>query len=154
VTAASIRRAGGDDATGIAALSGELGYPATASDVAERLALLLSDEAQCVRVACNDSGSVTGWIHAAEQMVLESGRRCEILGLVVADAVRGAGIGRHLLDEVERWAAARGLSVVSLRCNVVRTDAHRFYARAGYGAAKTQTAFRKLLGSGPHGPAA
>lgn len=150
----SVRPAIPHDAAAIAGLSGDLGYPAASGDISTRLALLLPEPGQCVRVGCDPSGRVVGWIHAAEQVVLESGRRCEVLGLVVEPAARGAGVGRMLLTEVERWAVLRGLPVVSLRCNVIRVDSHRFYQRAGYVAAKTQTAFRKLPGPGPHGPAA
>ena len=107
--------------------------------------MLTVDTSQCVRVAERDDGSVVGWAHAAEQMVLESGLRCELLGLVVSQSGRGAGVGRALVGAVEEWAAGRSLPVVSLRCNEVRTDAHAFYARLGYEHAKTQRALRKRL---------
>lgn len=141
----NVRPAVPADAPAIASLSGELGYPGSSSDVAARLALLAADPKQCVRVAQDAGGSVIGWAHAAEQMVLESGSRCELLGLVVASARRRSGAGRALVAAVEEWAEERRLPVVSLRCNEVRTAAHEFYARLGYEHAKTQRAFRKRL---------
>ena len=141
----TIRAAVGADAPAIASLSGELGYSGSSSDVAVRLATLTADPAQCVRVAEDPGGSVIGWAHAAEQMVLESGLRCELLGLVVTAAERRSGAGRALVGAIEEWAEGRRLPVVSLRCNEIRTAAHQFYARLGYEHAKTQRAFRKRL---------
>ena len=141
----TIRAAVGTDASAIASLSGELGYPGSGDNVGHRLAVLAADPAQCVRVAEDADGSVIGWAHAAEQMVLESGLRCELLGLVVAAAGRRSGAGRALVAAIEQWAAERHLPVVSLRCNEIRTAAHAFYARLGYDHAKTQRAFRKRL---------
>ena len=151
----TVRPARAADAAAIAVLSGELGYPASPADVGHRLATLLPDPAQCVRVAEDPAGTVIGWAHAAEQLVLETGPRCELLGLVVSATGRGRGAGRALVAAVEAWAAERRLPIVSLRCNVVRTAAHGFYARLGYGQVKTQLALRKRLGgNGPGGPTA
>lgn len=147
----AIRGAVGADAPAIASLSGELGYPGSARDIATRLAVLAADPAQCVRVAQDAGGAVIGWAHAAEQIVLESGPRCELLGLVVAATARRSGAGRALVAAIEEWAAERRLPVVSLRCNEIRADAHAFYARLGYEHAKTQRAFRKRLPSADAG---
>jgi GNAT superfamily N-acetyltransferase len=151
----AVRAARLEDASAIAEMSGELGYPATPELVERRLALLLADRSQCVLVAEHADRGIIGWAHAAEQVVLESGTRCELLGLVVTAAERGAGAGRALVSAVEAWAAARGIPVVSLRCNIIRSTAHAFYAELGYEAAKTQLAFRKRLDtSEPAGPMA
>lgn len=134
------------DAEAIARLSAELGYPATPGAMAARLAILLTDPTQCVRVAEAVDGRVVGWAHAAHQVVLESGDRCELLGLVTASAARGTGIGRLLVETIERWARDRRLPLVSLRCNVTRAAARGFYEHLGYQQVKTQHAFRKSLG--------
>ena len=88
---------------------------------------------------------VMGWVHAAEQELLDSGRRCEILGLVVAPEVRGRGVGRQLVAAVEEWAAERGLGQLSVRSNIVRIESHPFYERLGFVKLKTQHAYRKQL---------
>lgn len=150
-----VRAARPEDAAAIAAMSGELGYPASREQVERRLAILLADRSQCVLVAGHPDRGIIGWAHAAEQVVLESGTRCELLGLVITAAERGGGGGRALVTAVEAWAAARGIPVVSLRCNIVRTASHAFYTQLGYDAAKTQLAFRKRLDpSAPAGPMA
>jgi GNAT superfamily N-acetyltransferase len=103
-----------------------------------------------VLVAETAPGRVVGWLHGAEQELLESGRRCEILGLVVDESQRARGVGRRLVQAVEAWAAARGLDRMAVRSNVARAESHPFYERLGYVRAKTQHAYRKRLDGGPH----
>ena len=50
-----------------------------------------------------------------------------------------------LVEAAEEWAVVRGLGVMSLRSNQLRTDAHKFYEHLGYTVIKTQNAFRKSL---------
>jgi GNAT superfamily N-acetyltransferase len=84
---------------------------------------------------------------AGERELLESGRRCEILGLVVDSTHRGRGVGRRLVQAAEAWALARGLDQMAVRSNVGRAESHPFYERLGYVRAKTQHAYRKRLPS-------
>jgi GNAT superfamily N-acetyltransferase len=86
-----------------------------------------------------------GWIHAAEQDILEAGRVCEIWGMVVAEGERGCGLGRRLIEAAEQWALIRGLDQISVRSNVVRAESHPFYERMGYSKFKTQHVYRKRL---------
>ena len=133
------------DAARIAVLSGTLGYPVAADTLAERLTRLLTRAEEIVLVADSGPDEVVGWVHGAEQELLESGRRCEILGLVVASEQRGQGVGRRLVEAVEPWATHRGLEQVAVRSNVARTESHPFYERLGYVGVKTQHAYRKRL---------
>lgn len=141
----AIRRAAAADAPRLEALSETLGYPVVADDFAGRLARLLSRAEDVVLVAEVTSGRVVGWLHGAEQELLESGRRCEILGLVVDEGHRGQGVGRGLVAAAEEWAARRGLELMTVRSNVVRAESHPFYERRGYVRVKTQHAYRKRL---------
>jgi GNAT superfamily N-acetyltransferase len=133
------------DAPNLAMLSGVLGYPVDDETFALRLGNLLARNDNIVSVAEVAVGHAVGWLHGAEQETLESGRRCEILGLVVDAAYRGQGVGRQLVAAVEEWAATRGLAQMAVRSNVVRTESHPFYERLGYVRAKTQHAYRKDL---------
>jgi GNAT superfamily N-acetyltransferase len=141
----TIRRAALTDVPRLAALSAVLGYPVDAGALADRLARLLARAEHVVLVAVAPSGEVVGWIHAADQELLEVGRRCEIAGLVVDAAYRGQGAGRQLVEAAERWAAARGLAEMSVRSNVIRAESHPFCERMGYCRVKTQHAYRKRL---------
>jgi DNA-binding MarR family transcriptional regulator len=56
----------------------------------------------------------------------------EIKRMWVADAVRGMGIGRRLLGELEARALAGGADTVRLETNRSLTEAIRMYRKAGY----------------------
>ena len=141
-TPGAIRPATAADASRIAALSGELGYPSHPADIASRLARLMVSDTDLVVVAERPEAGVVGWIHAAEQERLESGRHCEILGLVVGGTARGGGVGRALVTAVQSWAAARGLPEVTVRSNIARAESHPFYERLGFTRIKTQHVYR------------
>ena len=142
----TIRRAHSSDASRLAALSGELGYPAGVQEITDRLARLSDRDTDVIFVATTAADEVLGWLHGAEQELLESGRRCEILGLVVGEGARGQGVGRRLVEAVEAWARGRGLGRMTVRSNVARSDSHPFYERLGYARSKTQHAYGKALG--------
>jgi hypothetical protein len=130
--AVTIRPARSGDAAAFAGLSTQLGYPVSAGALGGRLERLLLRDDQVILAACAGLDAVVGWIHGAEQELLESERRCEILGLVAA---------------VEGWALARGLTHMSVRSNVARAESHPFYEGIGYRRTKTQQVYRKRLGA-------
>jgi GNAT superfamily N-acetyltransferase len=140
----AVRRATAADGPRLAELSEILGYPVASFTLSLRLERLLARAEDAVLVAEAESG-VVGWVHGAEQELLESGRRCEILGLVVDPGYRSQGVGRRLVTAVEQWAANRGLEQMTVRSNVARAESHPFYQRLGYIRAKTQHAYRKAL---------
>jgi GNAT superfamily N-acetyltransferase len=142
--AVTVRTASLEDAPRLAELSGALGYPVSSEVMAGRLEGVLGRSTDVVLLAELASMAI-GWIHGAEQELLESGRRCEILGLVVDAEYRGKGAGRRLVEATEQWARARGLSQMAVRSNVVRLESHPFYERLGYRRVKTQHAYRKAL---------
>jgi GNAT superfamily N-acetyltransferase len=143
--AITIRPASLEDAPRLAELSGALGYPVSAEGMAKRLEAVLARSTGVVLLAELASGVVIGWIHGVEQELLESDRRCEIVGLVVDADYRGNGTGRRLVLATEEWARARGLGQMAVRSNVVRLESHPFYERLGYRRVKTQHAYRKAL---------
>ena len=56
----------------------------------------------------------------------------ELKRMWVADAARGLGIGRRLLEELERRAAADGSTIVRLETNETLGEAIALYRSAGY----------------------
>jgi len=142
----SVRAAVADDAGPIAALSGELGYPAGEPRVRETLGRVLGAPDQRVFVA-EAGGRVCGWLQAHSCEVLESGLRVEVMGLVVSPAMRRRGVGRALMARAEAWAREASAGCVVVRSNTRRTESHAFYPSIGYAPTKTQAVYRKSLGA-------
>jgi GNAT superfamily N-acetyltransferase len=143
--AIKIRRAKSTDATRIAELSGQLGYPAKPAEIAQRLRKSKPASQHAVLVAESPERKVVGWLHASVSPLLEVQLRAEVNALVVADDERSRGTGALLLRAAERWARNHGCKNMSVRSNVIRERAHQFYLRHGYDHYKTQKAFRKPI---------
>ena len=142
-----IRKARRSDAGRIAQLSGELGYPATPTQIEARLRQLRPASKHAVFVAEYSDATVglVGWVHVSVSHLLESDIRAEVNGLIVAEGQRSAGAGAKLLEAAEEWARRHGCRGMNVRSNVIRERAHGFYERNGYEHYKTQKAFRKPL---------
>ena len=139
----TIREALESDARAIAALTGQLGYPASPSEIEGRLDWIKRDGHVFV---AEIGGAVIGWVHIHEAHFLESPAHAEIGGLVVEENHRGSGVGTELMAAAERWAVAMGYTTVRVRSNVIREAAHRFYKRSGYSETKRQAVFVKDVG--------
>jgi len=144
VSAVSVRRVRQEDAEAIAELNGQLGYPSTAEEVCERLAVIGKTSSQAVFVACSGD-EVIGWIDVAITLHLQSPPFALIGGLVVKDRYRGLRIGRRLCEAAETWAREQRVGVVRVTSRSTRADAHRFYLRDGYSEVKTSQVFEKAL---------
>ncbi len=93
----------------------------------------------------DETGQVSGYIHAQIYESLYSNRGYNILGLAVLSAYQGKGIGSKLLQAVERLAIDKGLSFIRLNSAEHRKLAHRFYEHLGYESDKLQYRFIKHL---------
>ena len=133
------------DAEAVAALSTQLGYPSTAEQTLKRFRAIADAPDARVWVAEAADGAILGWIHLFGNRLLESDPDAEIGGLVVHEAARGRGVGRALVGAAEAWARECGYTVVSVRSNVIRKDAHEFYKGLGYEPTKSQFKFRKRI---------
>jgi GNAT superfamily N-acetyltransferase len=140
-----IRRAKRSDAPRLAELAGQLGYPSTAAQLRQRLRAIQPPSQNAVLVADSSKDGVIGWLHVSKEPLLESEIRAEVNGLVVADGQRSLGAGARLLEAAEDWARKHGCKSMSVRSNVIRERAHKFYERNGYEHYKTQKSFRKPL---------
>jgi GNAT superfamily N-acetyltransferase len=134
-----------EDAHRIALLCQQLGYPASLEDVQRRLARIQQDEQHAIHVAEPSGGSVIGWVHVFVRPLVVVGLHAEIGGLVVDEGYRRRGVGQLLMQQAEKWACERGCRAVYLRSNVVRKEAHAFYAGIGYRNIKQSLTFRKDL---------
>ena len=142
--AVTIRPAGVDDASDIARLATELGYPSSESEMRTRIERLLQSDAYFLVVAERES-AIVGWIAAERRLLLESGERADIVGLIVTEHARRDGTGRSLVLAAEEWARQQGMNRMAVRSSVSRLESHPFYERLGYSRAKTQHAYVKRL---------
>jgi GNAT superfamily N-acetyltransferase len=140
-----IRRARTSDAPRLAELSGQLGYPTTAAEMKKRLRRLKPASQNALFVAESPDAVVVGWAHISVTHLVEVGTRAELNGLIVAEGQRSLGAGARLLEAAEEWAHKHHCPSMSVRSNVIRERAHKFYGRQGYEHYKTQKAFRKEL---------
>jgi GNAT superfamily N-acetyltransferase len=144
-SALKIRRAKSNDAPRLAELAGQLGYPTTKEQMRQRLRGIQPAAQHAIFVADSAKDGVVGWLHVSKQPLLESDIRAEVNGLVVAEGQRSLRAGARLLAAAEQWARKRGCKSMSVRSNVIRERAHKFYERNGYEHYKTQKSFRKPL---------
>ena len=136
------------DAEVVADLSAELGYPASAAAMEERIRnyALLTD--RVVFVACPNTkknNAVIGWIDVGIVHHLQAEPTGEIGGLVVSHACRNSGIGAKLVSHAEEWVKNHGVTRMIVRSRISRDAAHRFYLREGYEQTKTSAVFSKIL---------
>ena len=138
MTEITIREAKAADSAAIARLVTQLGYPSSTKQIEERLSALSGRPEYAVWVA-EDSGRVVGLTGVCLDLGLEyDGLHGRLMGLVVDEPHRGRGIGKRLLEQVERWLQERGVNKLSLTSGKQRIEAHEFYRRLGY----EQTGFR------------
>ena len=143
--AREVRIARAGDEAAIAALAGQLGYPTSAESVAARLEALGGRGDLAVFVAVEGKEHIVGWAQVGLVEYVYHEAFAELLGLVVEEKERGRGLGSSLVAAAEAWARERGVGTLSLRSNVVRTEAHAFYEGLGFSRTKTSYTFRKSL---------
>jgi predicted N-acetyltransferase YhbS len=104
----TIRAAQPSDAATISELLGQLGYPAAAADIPDRLTRLAEHRHAVVLVAV-DGEDVVGVITSHAYPSLHSATPVAYLtSLVVAESHRGKSIGSQLTARVEEWAREHG----------------------------------------------
>ena len=93
-----IREAGDQDASELARLCTELGYPSTEAQLRDRLRRLDAAE-HGLFVAEALDGELRGVVDVHVRLVLEEDPFAELIALVVTDDARGEGIGSALVME-------------------------------------------------------
>lgn len=139
----TLRPASSLDADRIAGLLTDEGYPAGASDIAERLERFVGDRGTVI-VADLD-GEVLGFIAVARLPRFEHGDWiARIVALVVEAGVRERGLGHLLMEAAETWAAERDCAFIEVTAGHHRPEARHLYESLGYD--PTATAYlRKRL---------
>ncbi|MDQ4035686.1 MAG: GNAT family N-acetyltransferase [Chloroflexota bacterium] len=116
-----------------------------ASELASRASAIRELTDGEILVATDGADRPIGWIHVASHASLEASQQAVILGLVVEESRRCAGIGAALTEAAEGWAHGRGATSIIVRSRSTRERAHRFYERIGYVEVKRSHVFAKPL---------
>jgi GNAT superfamily N-acetyltransferase len=128
----AVREPTKDDAAALARLSTQLGYPADAASMPDRLTRLTDDPNARAFVASNGEG-VAGMITIHLRHTLNHATPiAQITLLVVDQSIRSRGAGRALVEAAETWATGRGAKRVAVTTALDRAGAHAFYERLGY----------------------
>lgn len=94
---------------------------------------ITDDPRQTLLVAEQDGQIVGTVLLELYPNLTHEGRMSGVIeNMVVAPDVRREGVGRLLLDEVNRRARARNAVKLSLTSNLAREGAHRFYEALGW----------------------
>ena len=127
-----VRDAQPDDATAIAELLAQLGYPASTDQAKARLSRLDADPSARVLLA-DDDGRVAGLAVTYVEPLIEHDRPVlRLQALAVGERFRRRGAGRALVEAVEEEARSRGCDTVVLTSAEQRADAHAFYLSVGF----------------------
>jgi GNAT superfamily N-acetyltransferase len=131
------------DAERIASLLTDEGYPAGASDIAERLTRFADDRGTVV-VADLD-GEVLGFVAVARLPRFEHADWiARVVALVVEAGVRERGLGHLLMEAAETWAAERDCAFVEVTAGHHRPEARHLYESLGYDPTATAYYRRRL----------
>lgn len=139
-----IRPAQDADLPALTRLLAQLGYALDPAEVAARLAAVRADPAHAVMVGVW-AGRVVALLHVFDRPALDKPHEAVVQALVVDESMRGTGAGHAMMQAAEAWAAARGLTSVSLYSSAHRDAAHAFYRRLGYRETAVSHLFRRGL---------
>lgn len=121
-----------------------MGYEYPAEDTRKQLEQLLNDSNHKIYVAVV-ADKVVGYVHANNYDLLYAPHLKNIMGIAVSSDYKRNGIGKMLLNEVEKWARDTGAYGIRLASGATRTGAHVFYMNCGYIGNKEQRKFKKMF---------
>ena len=133
----SIRKATSSDWPDVSALLAELGRPdARGTPDEERHRALFDSYLERNDVdafVAEEEGQILGFVNVEyRERLNRTTTEAWVPELVVAEAMRSAGVGKRLLAEAERVAREHGCWGIALESATWRRDAHRFYEREGW----------------------
>lgn len=130
------------DINAVQSLIAQLGYAVKKEKLAAHIAIIRKMGGEIF--VGESGGMVAGCVSVVIDARLAEGVNAEIVSLVVDTRFRGQGLGKGLIGEAEKWAAARA-DTIRIRANSIREDAHLYYKGLGYLEMKTQKIFSKTI---------
>lgn len=125
-------------------LSNQLGYANDFDLLLERIKKIIPLKDNAIFTAKID-GKIVGWLHCLVCLRVESPLFVEVTGLVVDENARGQQIGKYLIEASKVWSLNQKISTIRIRCNVLRTESHKFYQALGFSSSKEQKVFEMSL---------
>lgn len=132
------------EARAIHQLSVQLGYENDFDLLLGRLQQIIKLKDQAIFIAKIEE-KIVGWLHCLICLRVESPLFVEVTGLVVDADVRGQQIGKKLIETSKMWSQNQNVSIIRIRCNVIRTESHKFYKTLGFSSNKEQKVFEMSL---------
>ena len=126
-----IRLADEEDASDIARLLTEFGYPCSNIQYRERLKHFATRG--CRTLVATIGNAIAGFIGFQKTYIYTQDKPVGwILTLVVSKRMRRQGVGTALLLKAEQALKSEGIEVICLHSNRDNLDAHRIYKANGY----------------------
>lgn len=127
-----VRPANPEDATAIAPLLAELGYPVEAEELRRRLERIGGGEATGALLAEAEDGPAALIAYQLIEHLERPAPTCRITALVTAREQRRRGAAAALLAALERLARERGCDRLEVTTRPQREDALAFYLGTGF----------------------
>lgn len=123
-----------------------LGYAFSPEETASQLAKLSQDSHHFLLGFENSTNhELLGYVHAEVYESLYSNAGFNILALAVLPQMQGQGIGKVLLEGLDKEAKRRGYGFIRLNSADHRLGAHAFYEKVGYTCDKVQKRFIRIF---------
>ena len=123
-----------------------LGYAFSPEETASQLAKLSQDSHHFLLGFENSTNhELLGYVHAEVYESLYSNAGFNILALAVLPQMQGQGIGKVLLEGLDKEAKRRGYGFIRLNSADYRLGAHAFYEKVGYTCDKVQKRFIRIF---------
>jgi ribosomal protein S18 acetylase RimI-like enzyme len=114
----------------------------TLDDLRGRLELLPEDDRLFLAL---DGEFLIGYAHLRVTHDLSSEDAVELLDIIVVMELRRQGVGRRLMTAAETWASQAQRAKLTLRADVVRSEALAFFSSLGYVQASTSQEYVRDL---------
>ena len=130
------------DTQALIPLMAQLGYALSEQALSNNLSAVRQQGGEVL--VAEVAGNVLGCVSAIIDVRLAEGVKGEIVSLVVSEDARGQGIGKGLVLEAEQWLTGK-VTVIRVRANALREQAHLFYESLDYHKEKTQAILIKKV---------
>lgn len=122
----------------------QMGYEYPVEYTKKQLEQIMNDSNHKIYIAVV-ADKVVGYVHANNYDLLYSPHLKNIMGIAVSSDYKRNGIGKMLLDKIEKWARDTGAYGIRLVSGSTRAGAHAFYMNCGYIGSKEQKNFKKIF---------